>query len=139
MLGCLYRSPNSTDENTLEMYTLLKNETTHAFNKICILGDFNYPATKWQGEWTGDKDNELIECIRYAFLLQMMSKPTRTRVEQTCNILDLVIINNVSLISDIEHGRSAKAILRLYFVHCTLKLRLMMNMYMTYQKVIIRK
>ena len=36
--------------------------------------------------------------------MQMMSKPTRTRVEQTCNILDLVIINDVSLISDIEHG-----------------------------------
>ena len=33
-----------------------------------------------------------------------MSKPTRTRVGQTCNILDLVIINDVSLISDIEHG-----------------------------------
>ena len=36
--------------------------------------------------------------------MQMVSKPTRTRVGQTCNILDLVIINDVSLISDIEHG-----------------------------------
>ena len=103
MIGCLYRSPNSTDENTQEIYTLLKNETIHAFNKICILGDFNFPAIKWQGGWTGDKDNKFIECIRDAFLMQMVSKPTRTRVGQTCNILDLVIINDVSLISDIEH------------------------------------
>ena len=35
--------------------------------------------------------------------MQMVSKPTRTRVGQTCNILDFVIINDVSLISDIEH------------------------------------
>ena len=104
LIGCLYRSPNSTDENTQEMYTMLKNENIHAFNKICILGDFNFPAIKWQGGWTGDKDNELIECFRDAFLMQMVSKPTRTRVGQTCNILDLVIINDVSLISDIEHG-----------------------------------
>ena len=34
----------------------------------------------------------------------MVSKPTRTRVGQTCNILDIVIINDVSLISDIEYG-----------------------------------
>ena len=60
LIGCLYRSPNSTDENTQEMYTMLKNENIHAFNKICIVGDFNFPAIKWQGGWTGDKDNELI-------------------------------------------------------------------------------
>ena len=115
LIGCLYNSPNSTDENTQDMYTLLKNDTIHAFNKICILGDFNFPAIKGQGGWTGYKDNELLECIRDAFLMQMVSNPTRTRVGQTCNILDLVIINYVSLISDIEHespiGKSDNEIL----------------------------
>ena len=89
LLGCIYRSPNSSYENTQKMYKLLMNDYTSKYRKICIVGDFNYPSIKWNGEWTGPQDNELIECIRDAHLTQMVSNPTRRRDGQRSNILDL--------------------------------------------------
>ena len=47
--------------------------------------------------------NEFIECLREAFLLQMVDNPTRIRLGQTGNILDLVLVNEEQLMSEIEH------------------------------------
>ena len=57
LIGCIYKSPNSTIENTIEMYKLLKSMTIKRFMKVCIVGDFNYPNIKWKGEWSGAMDN----------------------------------------------------------------------------------
>ena len=65
--GCIYRSPNSSAENTQEMYKMLKDDTLFKFTKVCIVGDFNFPTIKWKGEWSGNIDNEFIECIRCLF------------------------------------------------------------------------
>ena len=103
LLGCIYRSPNSSYENTQQMYTLLMNDYISKYRKICIVGDFNYPSIKWNGEWTGPQDNELIECIRDAHLTQMVSNPTRRREGQRSNILNLILVNEEQFISNIEH------------------------------------
>ena len=67
--------------------------------KVCIVGDFNFPNIKWKGEWSGVMDNEFIVCLREAFLLQMVDKPTRIRLGQMGNILDLVLVNEEQLVS----------------------------------------
>ena len=85
------------------MYKLLMNDYISKYRKICIVGDFNYPSIKWNGEWTGPQDNELIECIRDAHLTQMVSNPTRRREGQRSNILDLILVNEEQFISNIEH------------------------------------
>ena len=82
---------------------LLKNEDIHGFKKVCIVAYFNFPAIKWKGGWSGDADNYFIECVIYAFLIQMVVKPTRIKIGQARNILDLVFVNDVRLISYIEH------------------------------------
>ena len=71
--------------------------------KVCIVGDFNFPTIKSKGEWSGVTDNEFIMCLRKAFLLQMVDKPTRIRLGQTGNILDLVLVNEEQLVYKIEH------------------------------------
>ena len=68
-----------------------------------IVGYVNFPAIKWKGGWSGDADNDFIECVRDVFLIQMVVKPTRIRIGQARNILDLVFVNDVRLISYIEH------------------------------------
>ena len=75
LIGCVYRSPSSTVENTEQMYRLLKNEDIHGFTKVRIVGDFNFPAIKCKGWWSGDANNDFIECVRYVFLIQMVVKP----------------------------------------------------------------
>ena len=72
LFGRIYRSTNSSYENTQKMYKLLTDEHLH--------------------------DNELVECIRNATLIQMVSKPTRVRAGQASNILDLVMVNEENFI-----------------------------------------
>jgi len=103
LIGCMYRSPNSTEANTEHTISLLKTNELSKFDKICIIGDFNYPNINWNGGNNNPKDTELIETIRDAFLIQMVDKPTRYREGQRANILDLVLVNDEQLISDITH------------------------------------
>ena len=65
------------NENAKNMYDLLSNDYIKTFKKVCIVGDFNFPSIKWDGVWTGIQDNEFIECIRDATLIQIVSKPKR--------------------------------------------------------------
>ena len=103
LIGGMYRSPNSTRANTQEMYDLLNNRTIGNFKKVCIMGDFNFPMIKWKGGWYGNDGNEFVEQIRDALLIQKVRNPTRRREGQTSNILDLVLVNDDNLISEIEH------------------------------------
>ena len=103
LIGCIYRSPTSTMENAQKLYNLINNEYIKQIHKVCIVGDFNYPNIKWDGEWTGNQDNEFIESIRDAMLIQMVKNPTRRRAGQASNILYLILVNEESLISQIEH------------------------------------
>ena len=65
---------------------------------LVILGDFNYPAIDWN---TMDVPSNLVneslflEKVKDLLLEQIVTVPTRHRVNQNSNILDLVITNNV--------------------------------------------
>ena len=64
------------------------------------MGDFNFPNIKWDGT---DTHVEFIECVRDAYLIQKVNKPTRDREHQKSNILDLILVNDDSMISKINH------------------------------------
>ena len=98
LFGCIYRSPNSSVENTNELYRLLKMEYFNRFSKICIVGDFNFLEIQWRGAWSGIRGNEFV------FLNQMVDKPTRSRLGQTSNILDLILVNEVRFILEVIHS-----------------------------------
>ena len=53
------------------MYDLLSNDYIKTFKKVCIVVDFNISSIKWDGVWTGIKDNALGGCIRGATLIQL--------------------------------------------------------------------
>ena len=72
-----------------------------------MVGDFNFPIVKWDGEWSGIKNNMFVECVKDAFLTQMVSKPTRRRKGQTPNLLDLVLVSEECLVSDMIYSRPA--------------------------------
>ena len=103
LIGCVYRNGKSSEENNQELFNLLKANLLSKYDKICIMGDFNYPKLKWDGSWAGDKENCFVECLRDAYLIQMVTEPTRARDGQQANILDLVIVNEETLISNIQH------------------------------------
>ena len=103
LIGCIYKSPSSSQENKLELLNLLKSNVLSKFDHVLITGDFNFPNILWDGSWPGKEENDFIECLHDSFLNQMVDKPTRRREGNNPHILDLVIVNNEQLISDIAH------------------------------------
>ena len=58
LLGCIHKSPNTTEQNEKILFSLLKlaNKSISNDDKICIMGDFNYPSIKWNGILTHYRD-----------------------------------------------------------------------------------
>ena len=43
LIGCIYKSPNTSDTNKDKLIDLLRSPLIQSFNYVCIVGDFNYP------------------------------------------------------------------------------------------------
>lgn len=104
LLGCIYRSPNtSSEENDNKLFDMLKSEEVAKYDKVCIMGDFNFPAVRWDGVWAGEKNNNIKEHILESFLCQKVIEPTRRRLGQRPTLDDWVLVSEPDLISDISH------------------------------------
>ena len=66
-----------------------------------------FPNSQMGRRWSVIKDDMFVECVRDAFLTQMVSKPTRRRKGQTPNLLDLVLVSEECLVSDMIYSRPA--------------------------------
>ena len=97
LIGCIYKSPNTSDTNKDKLIDLLRSPLIQSFNYVCIVGDFNYPDIDWSGGWSNSQDNDFGECIRDSYLSQMVCNPTRKREGQRPSLIDEEII------SEIEH------------------------------------
>ena len=114
LLGCVYRSPNSTDENTKQLNTFISGLADIKNTELILVGDFNYPHIKWDAEGTATttekRSIEFIEQTRNAYLVQHISEPTRYRENQKKNTLDLLFTTREEIIHEINHlppkGRS---------------------------------
>ncbi len=118
-VGCVYRSPNSTQANNdklNESLIKLSRNKSH----ILVAGDFNYPEIEWkEGISPQDPNNKaarFMEATRDAFLTQHVLDPTHFRNNQVPNVLDLVFTNEDNMISIIEHlaplGKSHHQVLK---------------------------
>ena len=48
LVGCIYKSPNTTEDNLKELYRLFQKEEIQNYDKVCIMGDFNFPDMNWE-------------------------------------------------------------------------------------------
>ena len=94
LIGCVYRSPNSSDVNNDNLLRLINDANNTPFSSILILGDFNFPHIDWELEqaYTGGSSvtSRFLETVKDNFLTQHVKAPTRGRCNQTPHILDLV-------------------------------------------------
>ena len=67
------------------------------------MGDFNYPNIKWDSESTESNtvEEKCIENIGDNFLFQHITMPTRGRLGNKSNILDLILTNEEGMIEDL--------------------------------------
>ena len=46
----------------------MKSDLLNNYDQIDIVGDLNHPSVRWDGEWSNNRDNEFVECVRDVFV-----------------------------------------------------------------------
>ena len=108
LVGCIYRSPNSTEENNEKLHQFISTlgNQTNKNTSLVLMGDYNYPLIKWDDEGFGTtedkKSEEFLNSVRDSYLVQHVTEPTRYRTGQRSNILDLIFTME-DIIDDIKY------------------------------------
>ena len=93
----VYRSPNSSMDNTAELAKLIEN----CGNKCLFIGDFNLPNMCVENGTTDNKGRLVLDAIQHSFLTDSITFPTHVRG----NKLDLALSNiSESIISVTDLG-----------------------------------
>ena len=83
ILACVYRSPNSTPDNSNDINKSFKNLAGRFSSNLLIVGDFNYSKIYWEHFSTTSSPNDLnskfLEYTRDCFFQHFISEPTRGR------------------------------------------------------------
>ena len=131
LVGCVYRSPNSTNENNALLLELLKAATNGKHSHVVIMGDFNYPEIDWVRECStvgvNHQATKFMEGVRDTFMHQHFEHPTHRRGNQQENTLDLIFSNEQGMVDNVEHsppiGKSHHVVLR-WRIHCYCELQI---------------
>ena len=75
---------------------------------VLIMSDFNYLDIDWEnwntkGDNTNSHEYKFVESIQDNFLHQHTRKPTRWRGTDNPHIVDLIVTNEETMISNLEH------------------------------------
>lgn len=90
---------NNKYSSTDSLINLLNDTEIGKYDKVIIVGDFNYPDITWNCLHNcTTTDIKFINCLQDNFYAQMITEPTRHRVGQKSNLLDLVLTRDESLI-----------------------------------------
>ena len=125
LIGCVYRSPNSSEVNNDNLLRLINDANNTSFSSVLILGDFNFPHIDWELEQTSTggtcATSKFLETVKDNFLIQHVKVPTRGRCNQTPHILDLVFTRYEEeiqhLTSEAPLGLSDHSVLK-FRLHC---------------------
>ena len=73
-----------------------------------MLGDYNYPNINWEycntPKVNESPEYKFLQCLRDKSLVQHVMSPTRGRLGNTANILDLLITNELGMVKEIVHS-----------------------------------
>ncbi|XP_033126841.1 uncharacterized protein LOC117124646 [Anneissia japonica] len=104
LIGCVYRSPNSSNNNNLLLLELLKKADDFNVDHVVVVGDFNYKFINWETmEVPMEKHSrDFLECTDDLFWFQHCKIATRFRNDNEPSTLDLVFSNDESLIINLK-------------------------------------
>ena len=109
LCGCVYRSPSQ--DSTIDGCTKSTNaiinliKTAHfKNNNLIIAGDFNYKEIDWCNEYAEHQYlTDFIDVLQECFLYQHVTEPTRHRLNETSNLLDLVLSSEEDMVYDLSY------------------------------------
>ena len=110
VVGVVYRSPNSTEEENaklnIELTELFKDEG----QSVLLLGDFNFPEIDWDSQSSragpGHRATRFLNTMQDTMTTQLVTEPTHRRPGQQPTLIDLVFINKPEEINSVTHAPS---------------------------------
>ena len=107
LIGCIYRSPNTSGIADEEMRNLILSCSARSYSHLLLMGDYNYPEISWDPIRLPEDHMHpatlFVECLRDAYLYQHVTNPTHSTAEQKANTLDLILTNEESMVEDLTH------------------------------------
>ena len=102
IIGCIYKSPNSSQENLDALKDLIRNiaQPNKEHSHLLIMGDFIYNKIDWN-QWTM-KTIGRGKRIRDSYLLQHVNTITRSRENSKPSMLDLILTNEEEMIDNLH-------------------------------------
>ena len=97
LIGVVYRSPNSTDDNNRKLLSMFETINTMHFQHLMIMGDFNLPAIDYNNMTVGSDEESIgskfFDITQDIFLFQHVTFNTRYRLGNRPSMLDYVFSN----------------------------------------------
>ena len=126
LLGCIYRPPTSIIEDDHSLFQCI-SEMTDVYQHLFIFGDFNMPDIKWPlnaSQSCAPSSQLLVDLLLNSHLSQLVTQPTRYRINQNPSTLDLIITSDDNSLAHLEYldpvGKSDHSTLKANFQICTL-------------------
>ncbi len=124
LLGCMYRSPNSTSENNQKLIDILSQACNAPKTHLLVLGDFNFKEIDWNLGIAKCSEihpaSSFLDAVSENYLIQHVDQPTRYREGQNPSLLDLVLTDKENMIEDLELeaplGKSDHVVLKMQFL-----------------------
>jgi hypothetical protein len=105
VLVCVYRPPSSSISDDKILIDFIKG-LADTSEKIFIFGDFNMPDLLWPLDSSGPFSNSsqlMADLIINSHLCQLVSEPTRFRLNQTPSTLDLIISSDDNSLTNLKY------------------------------------
>ena len=108
ILGVIYRSPSSTEEDSQKLNNLIDQISEKYCKKnIVLVGDFNYKEIDWKKDMCEKNDSHIaskfLECIHRNYLEQLIEEDTHHRGDQTPSLIDLILTNQKEIVEEIVY------------------------------------
>jgi len=106
LVGAIYRSPSSSEDNNRRLNELLIRATSVNDSHLLVAGDFNFKDIDWELKECLSNDQQqlsFLECFNDCYLYQHVLEPTRYREGNQPSILDLVCSNEEQMIDSIQY------------------------------------
>ncbi|KAJ3640552.1 hypothetical protein Zmor_003845 [Zophobas morio] len=105
IIGCVYRAPDSNINDDISLFKALSDLFT-SHDKVFVFDDFNMPGLTWPlnvSQSSNPSYQLLIDMILGTHLSQLVTQPTRYRINQQPSTLDLILTSDNNLFANLQY------------------------------------
>ena len=107
LVGCVYRIPHSTDQNSLEVINLFERANDSSDTHKLVMGDFNFRGINWKTVTTSVGETHIaslfVESVRDSYFVQHVTNPARIRSGNEPSVLDLIFMNEEDMVLELDY------------------------------------